>query len=56
MLGEARGKYHTIAGPQGRTTLNGDALKSEGQSEMERLDQEIYNSLEGGTPYSFVIG
>jgi hypothetical protein len=56
MLGEARGKFNTIAGPQGGTTLNGDALKSEGQSEMERLDQEINNYLEGGTPYSFVIG
>jgi hypothetical protein len=56
MLGEARGKFSTIAGPQGGTTLNGDALKQEGQAEMERLDQEINNYLEGGTPYSFVIG
>ena len=37
MLGEARGKFNTIAGPQGGTTLNGDALKSEGNAEMERL-------------------
>jgi hypothetical protein len=56
MLGEARGKFSTIAGPQGGTTLNGDALKQAGQAEMERLDQEINNYLEGGTPYSFVIG
>ena len=28
MLGEARGKFNTIAGPQGGTTLNDDALKS----------------------------
>jgi hypothetical protein len=56
MLGEARGKFNTIAGPQGGTTLNGDALKQAGQAEMERLDQEINNYLEGGTPYSFVIG
>jgi len=56
MLGEARGKFQQIAGPQGGTTLNGDALKQEGQSEMERLDNEINNYQEGGTPFSFVIG
>lgn len=56
MLGEARGKFNTIAGPQGGTTLNGDALKQEGVSEMEKLDQEINNYQEGGSPYSFVIG
>lgn len=56
MLGEARGKFNTIAGPQGGTTLNGDALKAEGFAEMERLDQEINNFMEGGTPTSFIIG
>ena len=56
MLGEARGKFNTIAGPQGGTTLNGEALKNEGQAEMERLDNEINNYQEGGTPFSFVIG
>ena len=56
MLGEARGKFNTIAGPQGGTTLNGDALKSEGNTEMERLESEIGNFQEGGTPHSFVIG
>ena len=56
MLGEARGKFSTIAGPQGGTTLNGDALKNDGNTEMERLDNEIGNFAEGGTPHSFVIG
>jgi hypothetical protein len=56
MLGEARGKFNTIAGPQGGTTLNGESLKNEGQAEMERLDNEINNYQEGGTPFSFVIG
>jgi hypothetical protein len=56
MLGEARSKFNTIAGPQGGTTLNGDALKQEGVAEMERLDNEINNYQEGGSPYSFVIG
>jgi len=56
MLGEARGKFNTIAGPQGGTTLNGAELKQQGIAEMERLDQEIGDFAEGGTPHSFVIG
>ena len=56
MLGEARGKFNTIAGPQGGTTLNGDALKQAGQAEMERLEADLGNFAEGGTPHSFVIG
>ena len=56
MIGEARGKFNTIAGPQGGTSLNGDALKSQGQAEMEKLEAEIGNYSEGGTPHSFVIG
>ena len=56
MLGEARGKFNTIAGPQGGTTLNGAELKQQGLAEMEKLDQEIGDFAEGGTPHSFVIG
>ena len=33
MLGEARSKFATIAGPQGGSTMNGDALKTEAQAE-----------------------
>ena len=56
ILAEARGKFNTIAGPQGGTSLNGEALKSEGLAMMEKLDSEIGNFEEGGTPHSFVIG
>ena len=31
MLAEARGKFNTIAGPQGGTSLNADALRSDAQ-------------------------
>ena len=55
-LGEARSKFATIAGPQGGGSLNGDTLKSEAQNEMEKLESEIGNYSEGGTPLSFVIG
>ena len=56
MLGEARSKFATIAGPQGGSTLNGDALKAEAQSEMEKLEQEVSTSVAGGNGYGFTIG
>ena len=56
MLGEARSKFATIAGPQGGSTLNGDTLKAEAQSEMEKLEQEVATSIPGGTGYGFTIG
>ena len=49
MLGEARSKFATIAGPQGGSTLNGDALKAEAQSEMEKLESEVSQAVAGGT-------
>ena len=56
MLGEAREKFSQIASPQGGTTLNGTALKSEGKSEIEQLEQDLVNYKDGGTPLTFVIG
>ena len=56
MLGEARGKFNTIAGPQGGTSLNGEARKNDGLQMMEKLDAEINDFADGGTPHSFVIG
>ena len=37
MLGEARSKFATIAGPQGGSALNGDALKAEAIAEIEKF-------------------
>lgn len=56
MLGEARSKFSTIAGPQGGGSLNGDALKQEAQAEIERLEQEVATSIPGGDGYGFLIG
>ena len=56
MLGEARSKFNTIAGPQGGTSLNGDALKQEAIAEMEGLDAEVKTQTAGGQGYSFLIG
>lgn len=56
MLGEARSKFNQIAGPQGGTTLNGDALKQEAQAEMDRLEEEVKTQTAGGSGYYFTIG
>lgn len=56
MLGEAREKFATIAGPQGGTSLNGSALKAEAKEMLDKLDQDLLNYVDGGEPYSFVIG
>ena len=57
IIGEARSKFSQIAGPQGGSTLNGDAMKTEGLAELERLELEMTNLIDqssGG--YGFVIG
>lgn len=56
MLGEAREKFGTIAGPQGGTTLNGTALKQEGQAMLDKLEADLLNYVDGGEPLSFIIG
>jgi hypothetical protein len=56
MLGEAREKFNQIASPQGGTSLNGTALKSEAKSELETLELDLVNYKDGGTPLTFVIG
>jgi hypothetical protein len=56
MLGEARSKFATIAGPQGGTSLNGDALKSEAQVDIEKLEEDLKNYVDGGGYGGFIIG
>lgn len=56
IVGEARSKFQTIAGPQGGTSLNGDALKTEAQAEMEKLEEELKNYVDGSAPLTWVIG
>lgn len=56
MLGEIRGKFQSIVGPQGGTTLNGDALKAEGLAEIERLENELINLIDQDIGYGFTIG
>jgi hypothetical protein len=56
ILGEARSKFGTLAGPQGGTTLNGTSLIAEAKEEMAKLEEDLKNYVDGGTPLSFIIG
>ncbi len=56
MLGQAREKFAQIAGPQGGTSLNGAAMKSEAQADIDRLTKELETSVSGGIGYTFITG
>jgi hypothetical protein len=56
IIGEAREKFASIAGPQGGSTLNGAAMKSEGQAIMDKGVEDLKLYVDGSQPLSFVIG
>ncbi len=56
MLGQAREKFAQIAGPQGGTQLNGAALKTEAQTEMDKLVDDLMKLVPGGSGYTWIIG
>lgn len=56
LLGQAREKFGQIAGPQGGASLNGAALKSEAQQEMDKLVDDLMKLVPGGSGYTWIIG
>jgi hypothetical protein len=56
IIGEAREKFGTIAGPQGGGTLNGTAMKSEAQMQMDAQIEALKNYVDGSQPITWVIG
>jgi hypothetical protein len=56
IIGEAREKFGTIAGPQGGGTLNGTAMKSEAQVQMDSLIEQLKAYVDGSQPLTWVIG
>jgi hypothetical protein len=56
IIGEAREKFASIAGPQSGTTLNGAAMKAEGQAMMDRCIEDLKLYVDGSQPLTFVIG
>jgi hypothetical protein len=56
ILGEAREKFATIAGPGGGTTLNGTALKAEGARMQETLLEDLKRYVDYSQPLTWVQG
>lgn len=56
MLGQARELFSQIAGPQGGSSLNGAAMKAEGQADIDRLTLELITLVSGGIGYSWIVG
>lgn len=56
MIGEARSKFASLAGPQGGTSLNGNELKQEAIAEMQALEEDLKNFKDGSTPAYFLFG
>jgi len=56
IIGEAREKFATIAGPQGGGTLNGTAMKSEAKETMADLIEQLKMYVDASQPLTWVIG
>lgn len=56
ILGEARSKFQGLAGPNGGVTLNGDALKAESATMLERLDKELKEYRDGSRVLGVIHG
>jgi hypothetical protein len=56
IIGEAREKFGSIAGPGGGTTLNGTAMKAESAKAQEALILELKNYVDGSQPLTWIQG
>jgi hypothetical protein len=56
IIGEAREKFGTIAGPQGGGTLNGTAMKAEAKTAQDELIGQLVNYVDASQPLTWVIG
>ena len=56
ILGEAREKFATIAGPGGGTQLNGGALKGEAKAMQDQLLLDLKNYVDFSQPLTWVQG
>ena len=56
IIGEAREKFGSIAGPQGGGTLNGAAMKAEAKESIIALEDQLKNYVDASQPLTWVIG
>jgi hypothetical protein len=56
IIGEAREKFATIAGPGGGTSLNGSAMKAESKALQEQLIDELKRYVDYSQPLTWIQG
>lgn len=56
IIGEAREKFASIAGPGGGSSMNGAAMKSEAKAEQERLIEDLKRYMDYSQPLTWVQG
>jgi len=56
VIGEAREKFGSIAGPQGGTTLNGAQMKAEAKALQEQLINELKAYVDNSQPLTWIQG
>ena len=56
IIGEAREKFASIAGPQGGGQLNGTQMKTEGKEIMDAKIEELKMYVDASQPLTWVIG
>lgn len=56
IIGEAREKFATIAGPGGGSSLNGQTMKAEAKEAFLLLEDELKRYVDGSQPLTWIIG
>jgi hypothetical protein len=56
MIGEAREKFGTIAGPGGGSTLNGSAMKAEAKAMQDTLLEDLKRFVDYSQPLTWIQG
>jgi hypothetical protein len=56
IIGEAREKFASIAGPGGGTSLNGTAMKAESKADQERLIDDLRKYQDFSQPLTWIQG
>jgi len=56
IIGEAREKFASIAGPSGGTSLNGSQMKADSKADMERLIEDLRRYQDASQPLTWIQG
>ena len=56
IIGEAREKYASIAGPGGGSSLNGQSMKAEAKDSFTELIDELKRYVDASQPLTWIIG